>query len=132
MFGNVEEPHKAHLDLLYRSTSAQCGKLVLGFLDEHRSVQFVRMHWVDFSGVLRTRLITKERLLKVAVRKDSCGLAKNCMTTPVLPPPDYFALEHELCSLHPDWCSLRLCGDHTTHAMVMCFVKCNGEELPFS
>lgn len=102
------------------------------FLEKHPWVKYIRLHWVDLSGVMRTRIIPKERGLQMAQGKGRYVLAQNCMIVPILPAPQCFAEGPEAWDLHPHWPSLRLCGHHIKHAMVMCFTERKGAANGFA
>ncbi|KAL9079677.1 MAG: hypothetical protein Q9157_001453 [Trypethelium eluteriae] len=92
------------------------------FLFKYLPVQYVRLHWQDFSGVVRTRLIPKWRALDIAQGSESYTLAQDCMIMPVSTAPEAFPDRPQRWELHPDWEFIRLCGFNPIHAAVMCFV----------
>ncbi|KAI0096583.1 glutamine synthetase [Nemania sp. FL0031] len=92
------------------------------FFEKHPVVDIVRLHWVDYSGVLRTRFIPKQRALKLSEDGDSYSLAQNCMIIPISTAPDCFAAGPERWRAQPDWESLRPCGFNPRHAIVLCFL----------
>jgi hypothetical protein len=49
------------------------------FLTKNNSVKFGRLHWVDYSGVLLTRIITKARCLRLAQGAHCYHLDQYCM-----------------------------------------------------
>ena len=87
----------------------------------YASVEFVRLQWVDLSGVLRTRMITKARCLHLASGASNYTLAQNCMILPISTAPHYFHDGPEKWELRPDWQTLRVCGFAPAHSSVMCF-----------
>ena len=116
-FGNQDTVDK---DVLQKFTTA------------HQSLEYFRLQWVDFSGILRTRILTKTHCLQLAAGERSYGLGPSCMLCPVsggglaeLPIQRRYELQ-------PDWSSLRLCQFAPGHASVMCFVYCHDAESPFS
>jgi hypothetical protein len=52
------------------------------FFTKNPGVKFVRLQWVDFSGVLRTRFITKTRCMQLAIGTNHYSLGQNCMIVP--------------------------------------------------
>lgn len=111
---------------------SQDAVIVSKFLAEHTSVRFIRLHWIDLSGVMRTRIVPKERGLQVAKGQGHYSLAQNCMITPILSAPQCFAQGPEAWRLHPHWPSLRLYGHNIKHAMVMCFTERYGATNGFA
>jgi glutamine synthetase len=84
-------------------------------------VKFVRFQYIDYSGILRCRVLTASFCLAQDqnVRFVSTGPAalyasyvEGTDTTPVA----------ASCKLVPDWSSFRLCTYATRHASVMCYV----------
>ncbi|KUJ07406.1 protein fluG [Mollisia scopiformis] len=99
---------------------AQNKSLVNIFFTGNLCVKFVRLQWVDYSGVLRTRIITKGRCQQLASGSDYYQLAQNCMVIPLSTAPRCWPDGIEEWNLCPDWTSLRVCGFAPTHASVMC------------
>lgn len=98
--------------------------LLVEFLRHHPSTNYVRLQWVDFSGVLRTRIVPTKRCRELANGTDTYYLAQNCMIIPISTSPVCFPTGsgHERWRLFPDWTSIRLCSFSCGHAAVMCFV----------
>jgi glutamine synthetase len=105
--------------------------LAEGFFASNATVQFVRLQWVDFSGVLRTRIVTKTRCLHLASGASHYTLAQNCMILPISTAPQYFHDGPEAWELRPDWQTLRICGFAPAHSSVMCFNARLGSSDPF-
>jgi glutamine synthetase len=95
--------------------------LVDQFFEINSNVKFVRLQWVDYSGVMRTRIITKVRCKQLAKGDDHCQLAQNCMVIPISTAPRCWPDGIEDWNLYPDWGSLMVCGFSPSHASVMCF-----------
>lgn len=100
--------------------------LLKKFFAQNNGVNFIRLHWVDYSGVLRTRIIPRARSIRLATGSDTYRLAQNCMICPISTSPRCFPLEVEDWTLYPDWTSLMLCGFAPTHASVMCVTAHKG------
>lgn len=101
------------------------------FLSANLSVRFIRLHWLDFSGVLRTRFLPKRVCLQLAAGERSYGVGPAGMLFTLADtrgPP----LFQSLLELRPDWPSIRLCGFANSHASVMCFVRSDDQHGPFS
>ncbi|KAK3377006.1 protein fluG [Lasiosphaeria ovina] len=111
--------------------------LVDYFLRNHPGIEFIRLQWVDYSSVLRTRAVTKARCRSIAAGSDSYSLAQNCMVIPVSTAPQCSPDGIEPWSLRPDWRSLTVCSSggaskHHRNASVMCFVAQLALEDPFA
>lgn len=103
------------------------------FLRLRSDVQFIRVQWVDYSGVLRARFIPVGRCFQIANGKATLHLAQNSMIIPMSTAPKIFPLSdyHETWFLRPDWSSLRYCGFTNGHAAVMSFVDQKDAEARF-
>ncbi len=86
-------------------------KSVDAFFDENPSIRYIRLHWVDYSGVLRTRFVPKDRFLRLVTFEDSYSLAQNCMIIPVATAPECWPPGPERWELRLDATSprMRLC-----------------------
>ncbi|CAG7559970.1 unnamed protein product [Fusarium equiseti] len=102
------------------------------FFQKNGSVKYVRLQWLDYSGVLRTRIITLATAKKVASGKLRYSLAESCLVIPISTAPACFPDGIEEWMLLPDWASVRLCGYRDTHATVQCFLAQMGLEDPFA
>jgi glutamine synthetase len=107
-------------------------EVVEKFFTANRDVKFVRLQWVDYSGVLRTRIITKTRCVHLANGTDCYQLAQNCMVIPISTAPRCFPDGIEDWNLRPDWETLMVCGFAPVHASVMCFTAHLGLANPFA
>ncbi|KAG8668256.1 hypothetical protein FPOAC2_07546 [Fusarium poae] len=94
------------------------------FLKAHPSTKFIRLQWIDLSGVLRARFLPVDRCLRIASGQENVCLAQNSMIIPISTAPRSFSLSdyHETWCLRPDWQSLCLCGFNRGHATVMSFM----------
>ncbi|KAF2722641.1 glutamine synthetase [Polychaeton citri CBS 116435] len=103
------------------------------FLEETGSFKFIRVQWVDYSGVLRVRFVPVERCLRIADGSESACLAQSSMLVPISTAPRIFSISdyHETWFLRPDWSSLRKCGFKPDHAAVMSFVDQKDAEKRF-
>ncbi|OOQ84283.1 protein fluG [Penicillium brasilianum] len=100
------------------------------FFTKNNSVKFVRLHWVDYSGVLRTRIITKARCLRLAQGTDCYHLDQYCMIIPISTAPLCSSDSVEQWILNLDLESLMVCGFAPTHASVMCSTTHTGLKDP--
>ncbi|KAI9690730.1 MAG: hypothetical protein M1820_009861 [Bogoriella megaspora] len=101
------------------------GKEILeGFLLQNPSIKYIRLQWMDYSGVLRARFAPIDRCLRIASGKENACMAQAGMLVPISTAPRIFSISdyHETWFLRPDWSSLRVCGFKSDHAAVMCFV----------
>ncbi len=103
------------------------------FLDNNESVNYVRLQWIDYSGVLRARFVPVARCLRIASHEEEYLLPQVSMIIPVSTAPKCFPTSNdvEIWMLRPDWSSLRVCGFRPTHASVMCFLKHKGAKDPY-
>ncbi|VUC32066.1 unnamed protein product [Clonostachys rosea] len=103
------------------------------FLQKYPSVKYIRLQWIDFSGVLRTRFLPSERCLKIARGEEEYLLPQVSMIIPVSTAPKCFPTTDTLETwvLEPDWSSLRCCGFRQHHASVMCFVRHKEAQEPY-
>ncbi|KAJ8131948.1 hypothetical protein O1611_g1679 [Lasiodiplodia mahajangana] len=103
------------------------------FLETNKPIKYIRVQWVDYSGVLRTRFVPIARCLRIANGSETVHLAQNSMIIPISTAPRSFSLSdyHETWSLIPDWSSLRMCGFRAGHASVMSFVDQNDSKTRF-
>ncbi|KAI0100215.1 glutamine synthetase [Nemania sp. FL0031] len=103
------------------------------FLQENNQTKYIRLQWVDYSGVLRARFVPIARCLRIANGSETVHLAQNSMIIPISTAPRSFSLSdyHETWSLIPDWSSLRACGFKAGHASAMSFVDQNDSKTRF-
>lgn len=91
------------------------------FFSDHPLVRFIRLHWIDYSGILRTRFVPKSRFLRIVAGEDQYKLAQTCMMM-AGPLPNCGSPDPQQWGLYPDVSSLRICGFAEHHAAVMCRV----------
>lgn len=96
------------------------------FFTHHSIIRFVRLQWVDYSGVLRVRFLPKKRILGLFNAGEAYTVPPNCNIIPISTAPAYFANVHDDWKLLPDWETLAVCGFRPTHASVMCFTANTG------
>ncbi|KAI1324909.1 glutamine synthetase [Xylariaceae sp. FL0255] len=103
------------------------------FLKEHQYVKLIRLQWIDYSNVLRTRFVPVARCLQIAGGNDQVHLAQNSMLIPISTAPRIFPMSdhYETWTLYPDWSSIRLCGFHPSHATAMSFLNQDESETMF-
>ncbi|KAI1821595.1 glutamine synthetase [Xylaria intraflava] len=103
------------------------------FLQKHRYVKYIRLQWIDYSGVLRARFVPIARCLQIASGSETVRLAQSSMLIPVSTAPGIYSLSnyHETWFLHPDWSSLRLCGFQEGHAAAMSSIDQKDAETRF-
>lgn len=102
------------------------------FLESHPSVGYIRLQWLDLSGILRIRVLIREHYLRLVKEKRQYGVGPALMSFTVTgvyidEPPIQRVFE-----LRPDWSSLRLCHFAPGHASVMCFAYCREAEEPLA
>lgn len=85
------------------------------------SVEFVRFQWVDYSGILRTRILTREHCLDLVQQAKPL----RCNQQSLLCLADGTVLPHEPSGVHllyPDWSSLKPGDPSCPYATVMCSI----------
>jgi glutamine synthetase len=102
------------------------------FFTKHESVRFVRYQWLDLSGILRTRIVTKAHCIQLVANTQFLTVAPTLMMFPVSDLQIAETPATGCAELRPDWASLRLCGYAPTHASVMCAFYVRGREDPYS
>ncbi len=102
------------------------------FLKVNNTIKFIRLQWVDFSGVMRVRFVPIHRCIRIADGLESVHFAQNSMITPISTAPRIFSPcdYHDTWTLSPDWSSLRPCGFKMGHATVMSFVSQDLAQTP--
>lgn len=95
------------------------------FLQKNQLTKYVRLQWIDYSGVLRARFVPVARCLQIAQGNEEYRLQQVCMIIPISTAPRCFPSGNdlEIWVLRPDWSSLRRCGFRPGHASVMCFME---------
>lgn len=93
------------------------------FLEKNESTQYIRLHWIDFSGILRARFLPVARCMQIAQGNEQYLLPQVSMVFSVSTGPVPTGKDLETWVLRPDWSSLRSCGFRPTHASVMCFLE---------
>lgn len=95
------------------------------FLEENPSTEYIRLQWVDYSGVLRTRFVPVARCLEIFNSSEDYLIPQVSMIIPVSTAPICFPSGDEIqaLGLRPDCSSLRTCGFRPSHASVMCYVE---------
>lgn len=110
------------------------GKEVLeDFLKTNGSIKYIRLQWMDYSGVLRARFVPTDRCLRIASGHENACMVQAGMLVPISTAPRIFSISdyHETWFLRPDWSSLRVCGFKPDHAAVMSFVDQNDAKERF-
>jgi glutamine synthetase len=94
------------------------------FLEKHGQVRFIRLQWVDYSGVLHTRLLSRAKALRLYQNPSSTyRVPVNALIIPISTSPACDASPPQAWEVHPDWDSVRICGHAQAHALVMCFLN---------
>ena len=100
-----------------------------GFIEEHPSVKFLRLQWVDYTTILRVRVLPIKQALKLCREKKYVGITKAVLGLLQLDEtaPGFGSTgEYNLC---PQYSSLRQ-GSRENTATLQCeFQEHNGEEL---
>jgi glutamine synthetase len=97
--------------------------LLESFLATHPSIKYIRYQWVDYSGILRIRILPIAHARRLAEFSTPVAIPPVAMTAVTLygylPEYPVTGLDH----LHPDLSSLRPCYYAPGHASVMCFIS---------
>ncbi|KPM39092.1 hypothetical protein AK830_g7470 [Neonectria ditissima] len=103
------------------------------FLQVNSETAYIRLQWIDFSGVLRTRFLPAARCLQIARGYEDYHVPQVSMITPISTAPRCFPTGNDVETwvLRPDWSSLRICGFRQTHASAMCFLQRKGVMDPY-
>ncbi|KAK0112246.1 hypothetical protein ONS96_001495 [Cadophora gregata f. sp. sojae] len=98
------------------------------FLANNPKVEFIRFQWVDYSGVVMVRVLTKSFVLSLDQKGQKLSTPSPILTACLL---DGTLLIEEIQSgidqMWPDWSSIRINSYHPNTASVMCFVE-EGEQ----
>lgn len=106
--------------------------ILISFLAANPSIEYIRYQWLDYSGVLRVRNVTKSHCLSLATSKKPVVIPL-CAHTALV---DNTVLNFHPCgsnTLWPDWQSLRKSntgGDDDSYAAVMCCTREPGTNDP--
>lgn len=91
-------------------------------IDANPSVEFLRLQWVDFSGSIRTRLVTIRQALRLATEGLSVSVASPIVRAFLLDGSFNEVNAGAKDSLIPDWTTLVVCHYQPRHAAVLCFI----------
>ena len=91
------------------------------FFSSNPKVKLVRLQWVDYSGVVRTRIVPTAVAKELANGTRQYSLVQNCMIIPISTAPACFPDGIEDWKLIPDWSSICHFGPIPNYAAVMCF-----------
>ncbi|KAI1639951.1 protein fluG [Biscogniauxia mediterranea] len=115
-----------------QTSSEEATALLKSFFLKNPATRFVRLQWVDYSGVIRTRIVTRKRCEEFAAGSDHYSLAGNCLRMAILFIPQYYGEDPQEWRLCPDWTTLKPCEFAAGHASVMCFVAQAEAPDPFA
>jgi glutamine synthetase len=79
---------------------------LIAFLDLNPQIEFIQYQWLDFSGILRARILTKKHCLSLATANEPLCTGAISMTSLIdnsILPGFTSTRVHEI---HPDWTSL--------------------------
>ena len=111
---------------------APTGEGLRSFLRAHPQIQFIRLQWLDLSGIVRVRILPTANARTLADGKRLYGVSPSGMSMPACGEGLKPAPEQRLLELRPDWTSLRHCGFAPAHAAVACSVALQNAERPFA
>ncbi|KAG4438592.1 hypothetical protein IFR05_005916 [Cadophora sp. M221] len=102
--------------------------ILQSFLADNPAVEFISFQWVDYSGVVMARVLTKSFALSLDQNGRKLSTPSPILTACLL---DGSLLIDEIQSgidqMWPDWSSIRINSYHSNTASVMCFVE-EGEQ----
>ncbi|KAI1127282.1 protein fluG [Nemania abortiva] len=87
------------------------------FLKSHTDIKYIRLQWVDYSGVIHCRLITAAKALRMTLDTKPYKVPVNSLVIPLSTAPGCDASPPQVWELHPKWESLRICAYASGHAM---------------
>jgi len=97
--------------------------VVASFLQNNPSINFVRYQWVDYTGILRTRVLTTSHFRRLVLSSSPLAMSPVAMTSTTINEfmPDLVptGVDH----IYPDVSSLRPLLYAPEYASVMCFVS---------
>ncbi|KAH7333445.1 hypothetical protein BKA65DRAFT_45078 [Rhexocercosporidium sp. MPI-PUGE-AT-0058] len=109
-------------------TMAVKSDLLQGFLADNPAVEFIRFQWVDYSGIVMVRVLTRYFVLSLDQKGQKLSTPSPILTACLV---DGSLLMEEFRSgidqMIPDWSSIRINSYHPNTASVMCFVE-EGEQ----
>ena len=102
--------------------------ILQSFLVNNPEVEFFRFQWVDYSGVVMVRILTKSFVLSLDQKGQKLSTPSPILTACLI---DGSLLIEDIQSgidqMWPDWSSIRVNSYHPNTASVMCFVE-EGEQ----
>ncbi|KAI0147057.1 protein fluG [Xylariaceae sp. FL1272] len=102
------------------------------FLNSHTYIKYIRLQWVDYSGVIHCRLVTASKAARMTLDTTPYKVPVNSLIIPISTSPGCDASPPQVWELHPEWDTLRVCAYTSAHAMVMCSLTQSGSDAPFS
>jgi glutamine synthetase len=100
------------------------------YVAKHPDTKFFRVYWVDFSGRLRTKILTRSFLQELAEKKGSFVTAgSNCMNKLIDTSTSAGGLRCGTDELYPDWETLRNCPHFEGHASLFCYIRHIGDNF---
>ena len=100
--------------------------IVQSLLDANPSIEFVRLQWVDYTGSVRTRLVTVRQARRLAAQRSSISVASPIASAFLVDGSFNQVNVGAKDSLIPDWSTLVVCHYQPGHAAVMCFIDEGG------
>jgi glutamine synthetase len=102
------------------------------FLLCNPEVEFVRYQWVDYTGILRARVITRSHCVDLSLRSLPLAMSPVAMTSTTINEFMRDLIATGVDHIYPDFSSLRVCFYAERHASVMCFVFEGSGNVGFS
>jgi glutamine synthetase len=104
--------------------------LLLQFVNANEPINFFRLLWVDFFGVVRARVLTKAHCLQLTSSQSHLSVGSGVLWAPYVPEKGRQP-RGGVAKLYPDWSSLRACPYAPKTADVMCFVREQFDAMDF-
>ncbi|KAH7061985.1 hypothetical protein BKA63DRAFT_192552 [Paraphoma chrysanthemicola] len=102
------------------------------FFAQHTGVRFIRFQWIDLSGILRTRMVTRQHCEHLIESAQFLTVSVTLMLFPVSALQISKTPATGCAELRPNWASLRICMYTQAHASVMCSFYVRGADHPYS
>lgn len=116
----------------HKEKGSTAGEVFRSFLAARPAIRFIRLLWLDFSGIVRVRILPIGSAQNLADGLRTYGVGPLGMSNTACGEALKPAPEQQLMELRPDWTSIRHCGFAAAHAAVVCNVVLQDVDLPFA
>lgn len=101
------------------------------FVEKNPSIEFVRLQWVDYTAVVRTRIVTIRQAKRLAGEGKSVNVASPFNSFLLVDGSFHQVNAGAKDYLVPDWSTIVACAYQPCHAAVMCFIEEQGRGFDF-